>query len=106
MTCEDTNGDCSECGECAPLSSEIAVSRSIDFAVNILYELDTAIDKDQNLENVTVTVNAARLASVCDSLLSYAENYDDVDVKELFEMCSAVQEHSSVINTHSSNTVH
>lgn len=98
-------GDCSECGEFKPLSSEAVISRSIDFAVSILYELDSITDTNQELENMTVTINAARLASVCESLLSYAECVDDVNVKELFEMCSIIQEHSTM-NVTNVATVH
>lgn len=109
MTCDDQNGaccgDCDECGEYQPLSSETAISRAIDFSVSILYELDAIVDKEQNLDDLTVTVNASRLASVCESLLSYAECIDDVNVKELFDMCSTIQEYS-MLNTHNVSTVH
>lgn len=109
MTCNDQKdaccGDCQECGEYKPLSSETAISRAIDFSVSILYELDAIVDNEQNLDDLTVTVNAARLASVCESLLSYAECIDDVNVKELFEMCSTIQEYTTM-NTLNVNTVH
>lgn len=108
MNCNDQEGacpgDCEECGEFKPLSSEVVISRAIDFAVNILAELDSAIPDEKDFENVAVSVNATRLAGVCEALLSYCEEYDGVDVKELFLMAESIQEYNSI--NHINLTVH
>jgi hypothetical protein len=69
-----------------PLSSDHDISRSISHAVDVLSDLDANISEEIDLENVTVTINAHNLASICGALLSYCEEYDGVDVSEMFEM--------------------
>ena len=108
MSCDDQKdacpGECIDCGEYKPLSSEAVISRAIDFAVSILFDLDNAIGSDVDYDKMLVQVNAARLVGICESLLSYAERVDDVNIKDMFDMCAAVQEHSEDVQI--SSTLH
>lgn len=102
MTCDDQKdacpGDCSDCGEYKPISSKAAISRSIDFAVSILADLDNCISEDHEYDSIVVTVNAGRLAGICEALLQYAAQIDNVDIKELFSMNDLVQHHTNINN--------
>lgn len=88
-TCDHTCPDnCQD--ECRPLSENAAFIRDIDNAVAMLCELDANIPDDVDYSNVTVTVNAGRIAAICDLLLSYADLYESVDIEELMVMNEAI----------------
>jgi hypothetical protein len=77
------------------LCEEPDISQAIDRAVSILASLDRDIDEETDYENVVVSVNAEWLASVCESLLAYANCVDNVDTEELFEMNDLTNQLSS-----------
>ena len=108
MTCDATKDDtpcdgCEECGDYIPLCSETDISRSIDFAVSVLADIDNNIASDIDLDNVTVSINANMLAGICGALLEYAE-IEGVDVHELFEMNAAERLHG--VNRQTKPTIH
>ena len=70
--------------ECSALSERADNSRVLDFSVTMLTQMDKNIPSDADYENVSVSVNAARIAEICDLLLLYAEIYEGVNVGDMF----------------------
>lgn len=70
---------------CERLSQIPEVSRAIDQAATILYQMEDVFEAHDDISGVGVMVNAEWLSNVCDALLEYAEIVDGVNVEELFE---------------------
>lgn len=91
----DDHEECEGCPECEislPLAKTNGTARALDLAVSIIDQLEADIPKEEDLENMSLQVNAKRLYEMCDSLLMYADFYEDVNVSEMFEMVYEIRE--------------
>ena len=84
------------------LAEDAEILSSIDYAVNVLVEIETSID-DRDLNTSTITLAADKLADMIDTFLMYVECYegDVVDIDEIIAFAGA-----SVGSTPRSTSIH
>ena len=84
------------------LAEDAEILAGIDYAVNILIEVENSID-DKDLNTSTITLAADKLVDMIETFLTYVECYegDVVDIDEIINFAGA-----SVGSTPKSTSVH